>query len=233
MKTHFFIKLLSVLFLSFAITSCEKVSEDPYSEEDNIEEEIEPLQLVNQYFTQEQQDMANTAKDVSYLTDEEKLVIFYCNLARLDGRTFSDALLNLRNTEDTCEKSLVETLDTTKDQPMLFPNEQLSKAAAAHASDIGTNGLVQHESSDGTKPFDRISQYYQGNATAENIAAGTNKAFYIVRQLLIDQDVPTYGHRRNILSSKYNRIGVAIHEHTKYKYCCVQDFADDKGEAIN
>ena len=77
MKMHFFIKLLTVLFLSFAITSCEKVSEDPYSEEDNIEEEIDPLELVNQYFTQEQQDMANTAKDVSYLTDKEKLVIFY------------------------------------------------------------------------------------------------------------------------------------------------------------
>lgn len=233
MNKHFFIKLLSVLFLSFAITSCEKVSEDPYTEEDNMEEKFDPLQIVDQYFTQEQQDMANTAKDVSYLTDEEKLVIFYCNLARLDGRTFSDALLNLRNSEDTCEKSLVETLDTTKDIPLLYPNEQLSKAAAAHASDIGSNGLIQHASSDGTATFDRIRKYYNGNALSENIAAGNGDAFKFVCQLLIDQGVPTYGHRRNILSSKYNRIGVAIHEHTKYKYCCVQDFADDQGDEID
>lgn len=231
MKKHFFSKLLSVLFLLFATTACEKINEEPSDENgNNTVEEFDPLELVNQYFTQEQQDLANTAKDVSYLTDEEKQVIFYCNLARLDGRAFSDALLNLRNSEDTCEKTLVEALDTTKDLPMLFPNEQLCNAAAAHASDLGTNGLLQHESSDGTKPFDRIREYYHGNAMAENVAAGNGKAFFIVRQLLIDRGSSTYGHRKTILSSKFCRIGVAIHEHTKYKFCCVQDFSDDKGD---
>ena len=41
MNKHFFIKLLSVLFLSLAITSCEKVSKDPYTEEDNMEEKFD------------------------------------------------------------------------------------------------------------------------------------------------------------------------------------------------
>ena len=232
MKKQFFKNLLPVLFLLFAVAGCEKLLDEPSDEDDNTVEEIDPLQFVDQYFTQEQQDMANTAKDVSYLTDEEKQVIFLCNLARLDGRAFCDALLNLRNSEDTCEKSLVETLDTTKDVPMLFPNEQLCNASAAHASDLGTNGLVQHESSDGTKPFDRIRQYYHGNAMAENVAAGNGNAFKIVRQLLIDRGSATYGHRKAILSSKYCRIGVAINEHTKYKFCCVQDFSDDKGDVI-
>jgi uncharacterized protein YkwD len=226
------LKLLSALILLFAIAGCEKNVDEPTDTDSGkeIADDFNPSERISQYFTQEQQDLANTAKDVSYLTDEEKLVIFYCNLARLDGQTFSDALLNLRNSEDTCEKTLVEALDTTKDLPMLFPNEQLCNAAAAHASDLGTNGLLQHESSDGTKPFDRIREYYHGNAMAENVAAGNGKAFFIVRQLLIDRGSSTYGHRKTILSSKFCRIGVAINEHTKYKYCCVQDFSDDKGD---
>lgn len=226
------LKLLSALILLFAIAGCEKNVDEPTDTDSGkeIADDFNPSERISQYFTQEQQDMANTAKDVSYLTDEEKQVIFYCNLARLDGRAFSDALLNLRNTKDTCEKSLVETLDTTKDIPLLYPNEQLCNAAAAHASDIGTNGLLQHASSDGTATFDRIRQYYNGNAVSENIAAGNGNAFKIVRQLLIDQGVSEYGHRKTILSPKYCRIGVAIHEHTKYKFCCVQDFSDDKGD---
>jgi hypothetical protein len=218
-------KILSALFLLFTMAGCEEIIEEP-----EIEEEKSVQELVDQYFTQEQQDMANTAKEVSYLTDDERDVIFFCNLARLDGKAFCDALLDIRDSDNSYEKSLVETLDTTKDVPMLYPNEQLCKASAAHAEDIGPKGLVQHASSDGTKTFDRVRQYYNSGTMAENIAAGNGKALAIVRQLLVDQGVESLGHRKNILSAKYNRIGVAIRPHSTYKYCCVQDFSDDTGE---
>lgn len=216
---------LSALILLFTIAGCEEIIEEP-----EIEEEKSVQELVDQYFTQEQQDMANTAKEASYLTDDERDVIFFCNLARLDGKAFCDALLDIRDSDNSYEKSLVETLDTTKDVPMLYPNEQLCKASAAHAEDIGPKGLVQHASSDGTKTFDRVRQYYNSGTMAENIAAGNGKALAIVRQLLVDQGIESLGHRKNILSAKYNRIGVAIRPHSTYKYCCVQDFSDNAGD---
>jgi hypothetical protein len=39
-------------------------------------------------WTREELAMANTAKDVDYLSDEEKKIIFYMNLARMDGTRF-------------------------------------------------------------------------------------------------------------------------------------------------
>ena len=36
---------------------------------------------------------ANTAKDVSYLSDDEKSVICLCNLARLNGKLFANTYL--------------------------------------------------------------------------------------------------------------------------------------------
>ena len=227
MKKKLFIKSLLVSILCFATTSCIDIFDGFLF--DNEEDE-DPQKYVDQYFTKEQQDIANTAKDISYLTEEEKKVIFFCNLARLDGRAFSDGLLDMRESTDIYEKSLVEMLDTTKDLPMLIPNEQLCKAAAYHAEDIGSKGIFQHNSSDGTKTFDRLKRYYKGNAMGENISGGYDKAIYIVCDLLIDQGIPMYGHRLNILSPKYTRIGTAIRKHTVYNYCCVQDFSDAAGD---
>lgn len=182
-------------------------------------------------FSQEQIDMANTAKDASYLTDEEKLVIQYCNLARLDGSAFSTAFLaDLKSSDNSYEKSLLDTLESIKNLPMLVPNEQLCKAAEYHANDIGPKGERGHDSTDGTSFADRVRSYYDGGWVGENISYGYNDALKIVRQLLIDKNVESLGHRKNILNDNYCRIGVAIREHKEYNNCCVQDFSDSKGD---
>ncbi len=38
-------------------------------------------------------ELANSAKDLSYLTLQEKEIIFYTNLARIDGALFADTYL--------------------------------------------------------------------------------------------------------------------------------------------
>jgi hypothetical protein len=45
----------------------------------------------------------------------------------------------------------------------------------------------------------------------------------IVLQLLIDEDVPSLGHRR-ILLEKYQTIGVSIQPHSHYGFNAVLDF---------
>ena len=233
-------KLFSVMFVGaslLSVAACEPdfCTGDPV---DNTPDE--PTEQPNQqstdsdiskYFTQSQINAATTFSSADYLTDEEKNVIFYCNLARLDGKAFVDAFLSdLKTSQDSYEKSLVDTLVKVKDFPMLVPNKKLSEAAEYHANDIGKAGVVQHESTDGTKTFDRIRQYYQGGYMAENISCGYSDALSIVRQLLVDKGVESLGHRKNILGNNYCRIGVAIREHAKYRHCCVQDFSDSRGD---
>lgn len=225
MKKYFLTKLfvfVTVLFTS----SCTDLFDGFFEDDEAVLQKD-----IDKYFTQEQQDKANTAKDASYITKEEKKVIFYCNLARLDGKAYMNAMLgDLQNSDDYYVRSLVETLDTIKDLPMLYPNEQLCKAAEAHANDMGATGDFTHDSSDGTPYNKRIAKYYKGKYTSENLAGGSNEAYFIVNLLLIDQYTPSYGHRKNILSKKFSRIGVAIRDHAFYTYICVQDFSDDAGD---
>jgi uncharacterized protein YkwD len=46
----------------------------------------------------------------------------------------------------------------------------------------------------------------------------------ITLQLLIDQDVPSLGHRKICLDDEFTKIGVSIKPHSNYNYCCVLDF---------
>lgn len=182
-------------------------------------------------FTSDQIAKANTVGNASYLTNEEKLVIIYCNLARLDGATFvSSYLSDLRNSSNSYERSLLKELPQVKNLPMLYPNQKMYDAAKYHVNDIGPKGLVQHESSDGTSMGKRLRNYFGGGFIAENISFGYSDAMQIVRQLLIDDGVAGCGHRRNILGEKYTRIGTAIGTHKQYRNMCVQDFSDSQGD---
>lgn len=182
-------------------------------------------------FTDAQVAKANTAKDATYLSQTEKDVILYCNLARLDGQTFANQYLGkLKGSSNSYEQSLLSDLAKVKNLPMLKSNSKLAKAAKYHVDDIGPKGLVQHESSDGTNCGNRVRKYYKGGYIGENIDFGRSSAMDIVLDLLIDDGIESLGHRKNILNGNFSRIGVSIGSHKQYQYCCVQDFADDAGD---
>lgn len=230
-----FISLLAMALISTTTISCDAKDDldDNNSPADNNQPTNTEVSIADaaKTFSQEQIEMANTAKSAQYLTENEKLVVAYCNLARLDGKAFADAFLaDLKTSNNSYEKSLIETLESIKGLPMLVPNEQLCKAAESHANDIGPKGERGHNSTDGTSFADRVRSFYSGNAVAENISYGYDDALKIVRQLLIDDGIESLGHRKNILGDKYCRIGVAIRYHKTYKNCCVQDFSDSNGD---
>ena len=185
-------------------------------------------------FSNDQISKANTAKDATYLSQAEKDVILYCNLARLDGQTFANQYLGkLKGSSNSYEQSLLKDLAGVKGLPMLKPNSKLAKAAKVHVDDIGPKGLTQHESSDGTETFTRVRKYYNGGYMGENISFGYSDAMDIVLQLLIDDGVECLGHRHNILNKNFVRLGVSIGSHKQYRSCCVQDFADDRDDSGN
>lgn len=187
-----------------------------------------------QAWTQEELEKANTAKDVKYLTEEEKKTIMLVNLARMDGKKYlqtyfqeynNTAYNKMASAGSNYMRSLKKDLDKIKNLPMLEPDEGLYRASRYHAKDSGKNGLVGHTSSDGTEFSKRLPKYVKGwNRLAENCSYGYEDAVHIVGQLLLDEDVPSLGHRKSIINEELEYIGVSIAPHSKYRFNCVMDF---------
>ena len=178
---------------------------------------------------------ANTAKNSDNLSSEEKKTILLVNLARMDGKKYlqtfyqeyvkSTPYNEMSSSSNNYVVSLKADLDKVKNLSMLLPDEGLYKAARYHAKDAGKNGLVGHDSSNGNSMSKRLPKHVQGwSRLAENCSYGYDAAINIVGQLLQDDNVPSLGHRKNILDNRLEYIGVAIAPHTKYRYNCVMDF---------
>ena len=220
--------LLCISAFGFINVSCDLSDDTKDTLTDNSLTEETYETPADYQFTQEELDKAATAKGTT-LSEEEQKVIQLCNLARLDGKKFLESYAKpyLKNKTNSYITSLYSTLASTKNLPMLYPEASLCKSAAYHAEDMGNKGMIGHNSSDGTDCFDRIESYYTGSGNlAENCSYGYSGALQIVMQLLVDENTPNLGHRKNILNPRYTAIGVAIRPHRSYNSNCVQDFAD-------
>jgi uncharacterized protein YkwD len=123
-------------------------------------------------------------------------------------------------------KSLYTDLRDAYNLKTLAPQHKLSLSADFHATDMGNKGTTGHNSSDGTDCFERIHRYYRGGYMGENCSYGYGDALGIVMQLLIDNNVPSKGHRNSILSPNYKQVGISIKPHKVWGFNCVMDFSD-------
>jgi uncharacterized protein YkwD len=83
-------------------------------------------------------------------------------------------------------------------------NEQLRAAARAHSLDMGTRNYFDHNTPEGTTPFQRIAAAgYTGSPQGENIAAGNATAAATMTQWMNSP-----GHCRNIMNPQYRALGV-------------------------
>lgn len=105
-------------------------------------------------------------------------------------------------------------------------SEGMSKAAQDHCDDIGPHGATGHVGMDGSDLESRLAKYGEWDITiGENIDFGNNNGRDIVIALLIDDAVPSRGHRENILKSEYKVAGIGYGTHTEYNHMCTIDFA--------
>ena len=178
------------------------------------------------FFSKNEQKMANTAAKISYLTQAEKEVFFYLNLVRINPRLFAQTFLIENKHSIDCfreYKSLYRKLMNMSPLKPIYFDKEFYLYAKCHAIQSGELNYIGHSRKNGSgcEPID--SNYSWG----ECCYYGENDPLSIVLDLLIDCDYPDLGHRKIILSDKFNLMGVFIAPHKSFKYNTVLNF---KGE---
>ncbi len=159
----------------------------------------------------------NSARSITWLKQEEKDVIYWINKARLDPKGFLKKYVMPEYQEDSSNVYLASLVDYMGDMmplPALKPNKELYNSAICHAQTAGAKGHVGH---------DRIDKSCPVSFRGECISFGLEDAFDIVMQLLVDEGVPSLGHRY-ICFGTFTEIGVGQAAHKSYRTNAVLDF---------
>ncbi len=183
-----------------------------------------PLSVYSTVWNEPRFQKCNTAAGVSYYTQKEKELVWVLNMARLDPALFLNSVVKVYP-ERSSKGWLVNVWEYTnlktelsKQKPLgiLEPDSLCRVSALCHAEESGPRGYVGH---------DRFSKECEQKAhfNAECCDYGFTEAVDIVMHLLIDQDVPSLGHRHALLGA-YSKVGVAIRPHQAYNYNAVLDF---------
>lgn len=162
---------------------------------------------------------ARTFKDISF---QEKKVIFYINLARMNGSLFVDTYLkdyreDVRIPKNKYYRSLVKTLREQEALPPLNPQDDLFKEAIKHAKEMGRTGKKGHRSANHKSFEERMKKLKKKyKKTRESNQYGFPDALSIVIDLLIDDDQESLIHRKTLLHKDLKYVGIGIRSHKKY-----------------
>ncbi len=202
------------------------ISLNPFSQTTAISSgTVSPLATYSNAWNDIKYSKCNTAATTPYLSSDEKEIIYILNLIRTNPVLFSNTVLKkypslsgkgYLATDEFYYQSLVNTL--TKMQPlnMLTPDKACFESAQCHATSSGAAGYAGHK---------RISDNCEKKKTynGECCDYGNSDPLEIVLSLLIDEGVPSLGHRSIFLSS-YTKVGVSVKPHKKYGTNTVFDF---------
>jgi uncharacterized protein YkwD len=174
----------------------------------------------------------------------EREILAELNFARAHPRRYADRLRSYRRhfrgkivqypgkTEGLRTSEGVAAVDEAiafleRQSPVgpLAPAPLLANAAADHVAEQGPRGATGHRSKDGADPRDRVRRRGGGNYVAETITYGPPSGVEVVRQLIVDDDVPNRGHRRTVFAAEMRFVGIRCGPHTSYRVMCVAEFA--------
>ncbi len=182
---------------------------------------INPLAKFSVKWNDKKFKSCKTVEGINYLNDEEKKVIWVLNMIRLDPQLFiKTVLLNPAVMKAwKCPEYYTLISDVKKlkpDSTPLLPDSLAFISARCHAIQSGNKGYVGH-----TRQVTECKSDFFG----ECCEYGSNNAFDILMDLLVDQGKNPAGHRIICLSNRYEKLGVAIQPHKSiYRVNTVMDF---------
>ncbi|MEM6451737.1 MAG: CAP domain-containing protein [Cyanobacteria bacterium P01_D01_bin.105] len=125
------------------------------------------------------------------------------------------------------QSAVREAIQYLRNQPpvgAVSSSSGIAQAAKAHATDQ-RNGSTGHRGSDGSSVMDRINRVGVGHTgVGENIAYGPSTAQDIMINLIVDDGVPSRGHRTNIFRDRWNMAGAGCGPHATYRTVCVINY---------
>lgn len=105
--------------------------------------------------------------------------------------------------------------------PSLVANTPLQQVGLAYAQDMLTRGYFSHYTPEGLSPFDRMDR-----AGIQYSAAGENLAFSPNVTLAMQGLMNSPGHRANILSKDFGKVGIGVIDAGIYGEMFVQEFTN-------
>ena len=185
---------------------------------------ISPLSSYSHEWNKKEYSRCNTAGNINYLSAKEKEIIYILNLVRVYPSLFLNTVLAKYPSVNDKEYllsdkhyygSLKKALGDMPPQTLLEFDKLCYGSAFCHAAESGKSGYTGHGRPNKTCEDNR---HYMG----ECCDYGNSDPLEIVLSLLIDEGVPSLGHRK-ILLGNYTKIGLSIKPHKKYETCTVID----------
>ncbi len=173
------------------------------------------------YFSESEINTANTVNSIEYFTEEEKNMVIWLNLARINPAKFYEVVVFYSNVKygskyksNSYVKSLMSHLKKMKPIGVLQPDKTMYELALCWAKEAGVKGLIGHKRKKCKYGFSAECCSYNAK----------DEGFYHIYQLLVDEGVKNLGHRKIMLDAKYTLVGVSIQPHKKYGKNSVMDF---------
>jgi hypothetical protein len=187
---------------------------------------VSPLSAYSKEWNDIKYSGCNTAAAVPYLSKDEKELIYILNLVRTNPVLFNNTVVKKYPQvsgktylfkDEQYYRSLVKTLANMQPLRLLEPDRTLFESAQCHAESSGQKGYVGHKRVNST--CERLKSYY-----GECCDYGNKEPLDIIMSLLIDEGVPSLGHRVLFLRN-YTKLGVSIKPHVKWGTNAVFDFS--------
>lgn len=203
--------------------------------------EFSPSEPVNPV-SQVEQSEQSLLDDQGVLTPLEQAIVDEMNLARQNPGFYAELLMERRQhynglvfetpgfrllTQEgvAAVDEAIAFLQAVEPVSPLDSSPGMSRAAADHAADLAP-GYVGHVGTDGRLPSERLKDYGIWNGRmGENISFGSDTARDFVLELIIDDGVPSRGHRETLFQPDYAWTGVGCDQHAVYRTVCVMTYA--------
>lgn len=115
-------------------------------------------------------------------------------------------------------KSLEKDLLSSSKLPLFSYSLTATDAAKIHCADLALKqSNIGHNSSDGKSFSARMRLAGLTKCAAENIYTGKSDPLLSLMMLLLDIGLESAGHRKNLLTSWYNQMGLSIQTHRSMK----------------